>query len=35
VAILSQLLEVKVPHLEDMDAQVVVENMPFVPKVAI
>jgi len=35
VTFLSHLPEVKAPHLEDMDARVVVENLPFVLKVAI
>jgi hypothetical protein len=35
VAFHSQLLEVKAPDLEDMDAQVVVVNLLFVLKVAI
>jgi hypothetical protein len=35
VAFLSQLLEVKAPHPKDMDARVVIENLLFVPKVAI
>jgi hypothetical protein len=35
VAFLRQLPEVKAPHPEDMDVRLVVENLLFVPKVAI
>jgi hypothetical protein len=35
VAFLSQLPEVKAPHPEDMDTRVLVENLLFLPKVAI
>jgi hypothetical protein len=35
VAFLSQLLEVKTPYPEDLDVRVVIENLPFVLKVAI
>jgi len=35
VAFLSQLLEVKALHQEEMDVRVVVENLPFVLKVLI
>jgi len=35
VAFFSQELEVVAPDLEDIEARVLVENLPFLPKVAI